>query len=264
MIAVADDFLAETEALASTIEQAKLPFDTATLFKGWTVTAVLRHLHFWNEAARLSLVEPDAFSSLMAEALPMMMQKGLRGVEDERLADLREDALLDAWRKTAAHTAAAFRDADPELRVAWAGPPMSAESSVTARLMETWAHGQAVYDAAGLERKDGDRIKAIAELGVRTFGWTYKVRGRDKPSVKPFVRLTAPSGAIWMWNEEREDELIEGDATAFCQVVTQTRNITDTDLRVTGAIAKEWMSIAQCFAGAAEEPPAPGLRKRAV
>ncbi|MEO1041815.1 MAG: TIGR03084 family metal-binding protein [Pseudomonadota bacterium] len=263
MIAVADDFLAETEALAGVIDQSTLPFDSATLFKDWTITGIVRHLHFWNEAARLSLVEPDAFSALMEDVLPIMMASGIRAVEDQHFAALDGRALTDTWRATAEKTAAAFRNADPERRVAWAGPPMSAESSVTARLMETWAHGQAIYDAAGLERMDQDRIKPIAELGVRTFGWTYKVRGRDKPPVKPFVRLTAPSGEIWSWNEARDDERVEGSATAFCQVVTQTRNIKDTDLQLTGAVAAEWMSIAQCFAGGAEEPPQPGVRRRA-
>jgi len=38
------------------------------------------------------------------------------------------------------------------------------------------------------------------------------------------------------------------------------RNIADTDLQVTGAVANDWMSKAQCFAGAPETPPAPGSR----
>ena len=264
MIAVADDFLAETKALAETIQSSGLAHDTATLFKGWTITAVMRHLHFWNDAARLSLKEPKTFSVMMAEALPVMTELGLRGVEDQRLAGLQGDDLLAAWLNTAEETAAAFRGSDRALRVAWAGPPMSAESSITARLMETWAHGQAIYDAAGFIRDDTDRIRPIAELGVRTFGWTFAVNGKDKPGTKPFVSLKAPSGAVWTWNDQRDDERIEGDATAFCQVVTQTRNIADTDLHVTGPIATEWMSIAQCFAGGAERPPEPGLRRRAA
>jgi hypothetical protein len=31
-------------------------------------------------------------------------------------------------------------------------------------------------------------------------------------------------------------------------------------LRVTGSVATDWMSKAQCFAGAPETPPAPGTR----
>jgi hypothetical protein len=43
-------------------------------------------------------------------------------------------------------------------------------------------------------------------------------------------------------------------------VVTQTRNLADTDLAVTGGIALQWLERAQCFAGPPEQPPAPGTR----
>jgi uncharacterized protein (TIGR03084 family) len=128
--------------------------------------------------------------------------------------------------------------------------------------METWAHAQAIYDVTGKNRADTDRIYPIAELGVRTFGWTYTVRGEAKPQVKPHVRLTAPSGELWTFNPESQTEFIEGPASAFCQVVTQTRNIDDVELNVTGPVARDWMSKAQCFAGGAETPPPPGARYR--
>jgi hypothetical protein len=46
------------------------------------------------------------------------------------------------------------------------------------------------------------------------------------------------------------------------EVVTQVRNVADTKLAVTGESARRWMSIAQCFAGAAADPPPPGTRFR--
>ena len=76
------------------------------------------------------------------------------------------------------------------------------------------------------------------------------------------MRLVAPSGAIWEFGERRDDERIEGSATEFCQVVTQVRNVADTSLRVVGETAGAWMAIAQCFAGPAVDPPAPGARHR--
>jgi hypothetical protein len=42
--------------------------------------------------------------------------------------------------------------------------------------------------------------------------------------------------------------------------VTQTRNVADTGLSVTGPVAEDWMTIVQCFAGPPEDPPAPGTR----
>jgi uncharacterized protein (TIGR03084 family) len=137
---------------------------------------------------------------------------------------------------------------------------MSARSSITARLMETWAHGQEVYDAFGVVRENQDRIRSICVLGMNTFGWTFMNRKEAVPERVPYVRLTAPSGTVWEWNDPATDERIEGPAEDFCQVVTQVRNIADVSLDVTGPVATRWMSIAQCFAGPPNDPPAPGTR----
>ena len=83
------------------------------------------------------------------------------------------------------------------------------------------------------------------------------VRGLEVPGVVPALELTAPSGEVWTWNAEENANRISGSAVEFAQVVTQVRNIADTSLEVTGPIATEWMSMAQCFAGGPETPPAP-------
>jgi uncharacterized protein (TIGR03084 family) len=79
----------------------------------------------------------------------------------------------------------------------------------------------------------------------------------------PHVVLTAPSGAIWTYGTQSDAERIDGKAEEFCQVVTQTRNVSDTSLKVTGPVATDWMSKAQCFAGPPAAPPAPGSRHTA-
>jgi uncharacterized protein (TIGR03084 family) len=111
-----------------------------------------------------------------------------------------------------------------------------------------------------VSKPHADRIRPIAELGVRTFGFTFVNRGLEVPAAPPHVRLEAPSGAIWRWNEPSEDELIAGRAVEFCQVVTQVRNVADTKLEVRGETAGRWMAMAQCFAGPPEDPPPPGQR----
>jgi len=153
-----------------------------------------------------------------------------------------------------------YYNADPHQRVAWAGPDMTAKSKIIARQMETWAHGQGIFDVLGIERSDKDRIRNICHLGVTTYSWTFRIRGEEPPAPKPFVRLTAPSGAIWEWNEPQSDNAVTGAAVEFAQTVTQTRNIADTSLNTTGPNAARWMEIAQCFAGAPETPPAKGAR----
>ena len=128
--------------------------------------------------------------------------------------------------------------------------------------METWAHAQELYDSLGLDRINEDRIKNIVIIGNNTFKWCFTVHKKTLPTIKPYLKLTSPSGAIWEYNEPSEEHKIEGLAEEFCQVVTQVRNIKDVNLKITGSIADEWMSVAQCFAGGAEQPPLPGTRKK--
>jgi len=255
----AADFLEETQALAGLLASlSDAAFDEATQFKGWTVNDVIRHLHFWNRAAGLQLTDEAELVRLLGA---IAGKGGMRAVEREVVPQAGQ-ALRGMWVETAGEIAELYKTADPKARLKWAGPDMSARSSITARLMETWAHGQEVYDHLGVARVDGDRIRNIAHLGVSTFGWTYQVRRMELPPVVPHVRLTAPSGAIWTWGEEGAVNSVSGSATEFCQVVTQVRNVADTKLVVRGPVATEWMGIAQCFAGAAEPPPAPGTRYR--
>jgi uncharacterized protein (TIGR03084 family) len=116
----------------------------------------------------------------------------------------------------------------------------------------------------GATRQPSARLRNIAEIGVRTYGWTFANRGLPVPGSVPHVRLTGPSGIVWTWNEPDHGNSVEGLAMEFCQVVTQVRNVADTGLTVAGEPARAWMSLAQCFAGPPEAPPAPGTRFKAV
>jgi uncharacterized protein (TIGR03084 family) len=259
----AQDFLDESEALNALL--ATLPdadFNQPTLFKHWTVNQILRHLHVWNISADLSLTDEAVFAEFMAGMVAGIRGSKLPDFEATYLDNLSGQKLCEAWAATAKNVAQHFGEADPKQRVKWVGPDMSALSSITARLMETWAHGQAVYDLLGVERQDTDRIGNIVRLGVNTWGFTWKNRRMEPPGAMPRLRLTAPSGAIWEYGEPSESSSISGSATEFCQVVTQCRNIADTSLAVTGDVAHQWMAVAQCFAGPPQDPPPAGARHR--
>lgn len=261
MMDQAKDFRDESEALYALL--SPLPddaFNQQTAFKGWTINNVLGHLHVWNWAADLALKDGDGFMDFLKSASAHISRGSVNAFERDWLDGLEGHALLEAWREFYLETAERFGAADPSMRVKWAGPDMSVRSSITARLMETWAHGQEVYDQCGVLRQNADRIRNVVVLGVNTYGWTFKTRGEMAPEPMPHVKLTAPSGDVWTYGEASEIELIEGAAEEFCQVVTQTRNIADTKLHVVGPHATRWMSIAQCFAGPPEQPPAPGTR----
>lgn len=258
----AQDFLDESKALHALVQPlADADYQRPTQFKGWTINHVLQHLHFFNLAAIYSLQDAARFDALYAK-LTRKRSGGMSTVEatDELLEGVHGQALLQLWQDGFHKTAEAFGQADARQRVRWVGPDMSARSSISARLMETWAHGQEIYDLLGVVRKNADRIRSIAVIGVNTYGWTFRNRGEQIPEPQPHVRLTAPSGALWKWNDASEEHLVEGMAEEFCQVVTQVRNIKDTRLRVVGTPAERWMAVAQCFAGPVETPPAPGTR----
>jgi len=259
------DFLAECRAIYQLLRQ--LPagqLAQPTLFKSWTIIDIIRHLHMWDRATEWSMVEPDAFAAAMQNWVAFCRTNDVRDLERKELGHLRPAQLLQNWWDFAQKLATRYQACNPADRVSWAGPDMSIRSSVTARQMETWAHGQAIFDALGETRQDTDALHNIATIGALTYGWSFAVRGLEVPGPAPHIRLTAPSGTIWQWNQASTDSCITGTAVEFCQIVAQTRNVLDTQLSVTGEPAREWMAHPQCFAGKSETPPPPGTRYRAA
>ena len=256
MLQQAVDFQEESEALYQLLKDLDdSDFEQRTQFNNWSINDVLQHLHYFNYAADLSLNDEAGILQLLAD-LRQAYEDGETIVTftNKRLNGVKGRELLQLWRDYYIAMVPNFHAADPKKRLKWAGPDMSVMSSITARLMETWSHAQEVYDLLGVVRQDKDRIKNIAFLGNSTFGWTFVNRGEEVPEPKPYLKLTAPSGATWEFNDPQDDNYIEGSATEFCQVVTQTRNILDTQLTVVGDVANQWMAVAQCFAGPPKRP----------
>ncbi len=231
-------------------------------FKDWTVEDVLRHLAVGDWFNVLAMTAPERFRAIIARRREASAAGEPRtsGIEtlDEPVGD--GHALLAAWDAGLNRLCDLFAAAEPRTRMPWVGPDMSIRSAATARLMETWAHGQDLYDMLRVARTPRERIRHIAVLGVNTYAWTFRNRGLEPPGPPPRVELIAPSGATWIWNEDETANHIRGAAVDFCHVVTQGRNIAEVALEVTGPVARAWMAIAQCFAGTPEDPPPPGVR----
>jgi uncharacterized protein (TIGR03084 family) len=253
--ALCDDLAAEHAALdqvVAGIDEER--WDRATPAEGWAVRDQIHHLGWFDHNGVTAIEDPDAFTATMNE---MMGDFGAfeRALHAEaRSMSGRE--LLDWWREARADILRVLRASDASLRVPWYGPPMSVASFATARLMETWAHGQDVVDALGATRAPTARLRHIAHIGVRTRGFSYGVRGRDVPDGDVRVELDAPDGTTWTWGGDDAGDRVTGSALDFCLVVTQRRHIADTALKTEGPLAEEWMSIAQAFAGG----PGPGRR----
>jgi uncharacterized protein (TIGR03084 family) len=251
------DLAAETEQVDAMVAGlAAADWEMPTPAAGWAIRDQVSHLAYFDQAATLAATRPDEFADQAAQAL----QHG-PGFADMVASQHRGDrpAVLLGWFRSArAGLLAAFSELDPGARVPWYGPPMSVASSVTARLMETWAHGQDIADALGVRREPSMRLRHIAHLGVRTFGFSFAVRGEQVPGTQVLVDLGAPDGSRWRWGPAGSGDQVTGPAEDFCLVVTQRRHPADTRLVITGEVAARWMALAQAFAG----PPSQGRPRR--
>ncbi len=221
--------------------------------EGWSVRDQISHLAFYDEQAELSTRDPEGFAATSLAALAGDDPYGFLNSHLDTGRGMAPQDLLGWWRAARASVIEIFREVEPGRRLGWFGPPMSAASFISARLMETWAHGQDVVDALGAQREETKRLKHIAHLGVRARSFSYSAHGRPMPDGDVYVELDAPGGGVWAWGEPGED-MVAGPAQDFCLVVTQRRHPSDTELVASGERATEWISIAQAFAG----PPGSG------
>ncbi len=261
------DFHEEGRELRGLLETlSDSDWDRKTLFKDWSVNDVILHLHCGDLSAAASVRDPAEFDAMRRATQERRQAGNLSMIEEsrQRFPNLHGRELMRRWWAQLEDLCMLLANKDPNERLSWAGPTMAVKMFTTARQMETWAHGQEIYDVMGRDRVFHDRLKNIAVIGVRTFGWAFTNRNEQVPPEIPYVRLTGPSGDVWEWNDPASANSVQGDGVEFCQVVTQTRGVGDTRLVVKGDIATRWMAIAQCFAGPPNDPPAKGARHKAA
>jgi uncharacterized protein (TIGR03084 family) len=257
MDAICNDLAAEHEALDALVAGLdERDWSRCTPADGWSIGDSISHLAFFDRTARLAAVDADAFTA-GAKTMYASVATGV-DLSVELGRSMSAAALLDAWRVGRVELVGALRTLDPKSRVIWYGPAMSARSFATARLMETWAHGQDVADALGLPPITSDRLRHVAHIGVGARAFSYIVRGRDVPDESVRVELCSPSGDTWTWGDAGAANVVRGDALDFCLAVTQRRHVDDTGLEVIGEDAQGWMAIAQSFAGTSGSGRTPG------
>jgi len=245
MHAICEDLADEHDALDVLVAKlTETQWSLSTPAAGWGVRDQISHLWFFDQRAALALRDPDGFAADMKR----LMASGGTNASVVPGREMSGAELLTEWRRDRADLLSVARRVDPSLRVPWYGPAMAARSFITARLMETWAHGQDVADALGVARNASARLKHVAHIGVRARPFSYLINGLPLPDAAVYVALTAPDGSLWEWGEPAADR-VTGEALDFCLVVTQRRHRDDTALVVDGSNAVEWIGIAQAFAG---------------
>jgi uncharacterized protein (TIGR03084 family) len=253
------DLDAETDALRQAVEDlGEEGWTRGTPAEGWTVATQVAHLLWTDEVAvlaassRRSEADKAAWDQVVLEAIGN--PSGFVDAGAMAIAQRPRDEVLARWRTAGQALREALLGYPAGEKMPWFGPPMSPASMATARFMETWAHAQDVYDAAGHRPRPTDRIRHVAHLGVRTRDFAYSVHGEEPPADEFLVQLVAPSGETWSWGPADAAQTVTGSAYDFCLLVTQRAHRDATDLVTTGADAEHWLSIAQAFAG----PPGGG------
>ncbi|WP_405487312.1 TIGR03084 family metal-binding protein [Nocardia sp. NBC_00511] len=247
------DFTAECadlDRLVADLDPADWHRDTPAA--GWTIAHQIGHLTWTDRVSVVAATDTAAFDALVQAALPRVLTFVDEAAEEE--AKIPAPQLLADWRRDRIALVEALRAVPAGTKLPWFGPPMSPASMVTARLMETWAHGQDVADTLGITREPSARLRHIAHIGVRTRNFAYLTHEKTPPAAEFRIELTAPDGAVWTWGPEDAEQRVTGPALDFCLLVTQRRHIDDLGLTVLGTDAREWLTLAQAFAG----PPGNG------
>lgn len=245
-----EDLKAEVASLAAVVDglgsdELRLP----TPAVGWTIADQLGHLATFDERGAQAILNPDAFTAAVATARSEGHDVVEAAVEAARSRDV--ETVPSWWHQASAQMLAAAATLSVDQRLPWYGPDMGAKSFVTARLMETWAHGHDVRDALRIPTVPTDRLRHVIDIGTRARPFSYKVRGMRVPDSPLRVEAIAPDGTEWIWGPEDSPDVVRGSAIDLACLVTQRRNIADLALSVTGANAREWVTIAQAYAGPA-------------
>lgn len=231
---VLNDLVAEGEELDALVS-AHDDWTRATPAVGWTIAHQIAHLAAADANVVAAIRTPDAFGTVPQDS-DLVAAEGAARPE-----------LPAEWRAGRAEVVAALREIPADRGFPWFGAEVTAQLMAPLRLMETWAHGQDVFDALGVKRKPTARLRHVAFLGVTGRTLSFYAAGLPIPQ-EPFrVELTGPDGEAWAWGPQDAEQRIQGSAEDFCLRVTHRRARAETGLTAVGDDANTWLDVARVF-----------------
>ena len=236
---------------------------TPTPAEGWTIAHQIAHLAWTDEAARPGRTDPEASRPRCEQAAA-----NPAGYVDEGAAEtasLPPGQLLTYWRETRGEMAEALRAVPAGEKVPWFGPPMSPTSMATARLMETWAHGQDVADALGVTRQPSQ--PAAARRAPR--GPHPRLRlPAERPHPTEPSRSTwnsrGPDGETWTWGPDDAEQRVTASGARLLPAGDPTPASRRPRRTAPKEQAEEWLGIIQAFAVSGQGPRARAVRMTAA
>ena len=244
--ALLDDLAAEQRGLQELLSSIDADaWLRPTPARGWDVRDTIAHLADTDEMAIATATgRPGSINERAAKAASGedVTYEGVLHGRRRAGADV-----LGWWESAAAAEHEMFRALDPAVRVPW-GIGMRPPSFVTARLMETWAHGLDVLAALGIVARDTDRLAHVAWLATRALPYAYTVAGREPPAEPVRVELTLPSGAEWTMGPAGAVNRITGPAGQYCRVFVHRLKSGDAEaLHAEGPAAIDALAVARAF-----------------
>jgi uncharacterized protein (TIGR03084 family) len=244
--ALVDDLEAEQQVVAGYVRDLDADgWLLPTPSWSWDVRDTVSHLAHTDEVAIDTMTGgPNALLNVRAQRASSEDVTYLGVLRGRRLSG-REVSRW--WEEQSALERQHLRALDPSSRVPW-GLGMGAPAFVTARLMETWAHGLDIAAATGAEVIDTDRLAHIAWLATRALPYAYSVVGRRPPEVPIRVELTLPSGALWTSGPDDAANRITGTAGEYCRVFVQRLpRVKALGLHAEGDAAADALEVARAY-----------------
>ncbi|MGQ0480874.1 MAG: maleylpyruvate isomerase family mycothiol-dependent enzyme [Pseudonocardia sp.] len=249
------DLLAERSRLTDLLGPLPEPAWRARPASGhWTIAEHVTALALLDEAAALAVTAPTRF---VTHSRSRMACPPRLGDIDARHRDSPGPELLSWLGAAQTKLVRAYRRLDPAHLLPWYGTDLDAGTALAARIAETWAHGRDVAAACGANWVPTNRLRHVAELGIRSLGASFEALGRPVPTVPVRIELSGPDDQAWTWGREQARDRVTGTAEDLCLVLTGRRTPAQVGLRVNGVVVAEWLEIARPYPGA---PEAPGWR----